>query len=221
MAEVGAAAAAPPGDDLGDRRAGLGATPAARTHSRPGAVGRPGGRVGRVGGRARADRPPGRRDRSRPRQRPRRGSRSTTDGTLRLVGGGVELAGVGRIVDGGEAGDSYNYGPPAERCPRRAPARRGDRGRARRAASRRDRRHARRYDWPRGLAADAQGRDASTVRTDGPPAPRDPSRRAVRARPDRRSTTRRAITACGSMSRCRRASRAPRPRGSSRSSIGA
>ncbi|MEO8208288.1 MAG: alpha-mannosidase [Chloroflexota bacterium] len=35
------------------------------------------------------------------------------DGTLRLAGSGSELAGVGRLVDGGEFGDSYNYGPPA------------------------------------------------------------------------------------------------------------
>jgi len=35
------------------------------------------------------------------------------DGTFRLSGGGVNLAGVGRIVDGGDFGDSYNYGPPS------------------------------------------------------------------------------------------------------------
>jgi mannosylglycerate hydrolase len=35
------------------------------------------------------------------------------DGTLELAGGGVALAGVGRLVDGGDAGDSYNYAPPA------------------------------------------------------------------------------------------------------------
>jgi mannosylglycerate hydrolase len=35
------------------------------------------------------------------------------DGTFNLAGGGVELSGVGRIVDGGDAGDSYNYAPPA------------------------------------------------------------------------------------------------------------
>jgi alpha-mannosidase len=35
------------------------------------------------------------------------------DGTFRLAGGGVTLAGVGRIVDGGDLGDSYNYGPPS------------------------------------------------------------------------------------------------------------
>ena len=35
------------------------------------------------------------------------------DGTIRLRGNGSELVGVGRLVDGGEFGDSYNYGPPA------------------------------------------------------------------------------------------------------------
>jgi len=35
------------------------------------------------------------------------------DGTFSLSGGGAELTGVGRIVDGGDAGDSYNYAPPA------------------------------------------------------------------------------------------------------------
>jgi mannosylglycerate hydrolase len=34
------------------------------------------------------------------------------DGTLSLAGGGVTLSGVGRLVDGGDAGDSYNYAPP-------------------------------------------------------------------------------------------------------------
>jgi alpha-mannosidase len=36
------------------------------------------------------------------------------DGTLDLVGGGRELSGVGRLVDGGDAGDSYNYAPPRD-----------------------------------------------------------------------------------------------------------
>src|SRR5439155_2516234 len=35
------------------------------------------------------------------------------DGTLAIDGGGVHLAGVGRLVDGGDFGDTYNYGPPA------------------------------------------------------------------------------------------------------------
>jgi alpha-mannosidase len=35
------------------------------------------------------------------------------DGTLTIEGGGVRLAGAGRLVDGGDYGDTYNYGPPA------------------------------------------------------------------------------------------------------------
>ena len=34
------------------------------------------------------------------------------DGSFRLTGAGSTLDGVGRMVDGGEFGDSYNYGPP-------------------------------------------------------------------------------------------------------------
>jgi alpha-mannosidase len=36
------------------------------------------------------------------------------DGTAHLSGGGSALVGVGRLVDGGDFGDSYDYGPPAE-----------------------------------------------------------------------------------------------------------
>jgi mannosylglycerate hydrolase len=36
------------------------------------------------------------------------------DGGLALRGGGVTLEGVGRLVDGGDAGDLYNYAPPAD-----------------------------------------------------------------------------------------------------------
>jgi alpha-mannosidase len=35
-----------------------------------------------------------------------------TDGTLTLDGRGRRLVGVGRLMDGGDAGDFYNYGPP-------------------------------------------------------------------------------------------------------------
>jgi alpha-mannosidase len=35
------------------------------------------------------------------------------DGTLALEGSGARLTGVARLVDEGDAGDSYNYGPPA------------------------------------------------------------------------------------------------------------
>jgi alpha-mannosidase len=37
-----------------------------------------------------------------------------SDGTFDLVGGGRELVGVGRLVDGGDVGDSYNYAPPPD-----------------------------------------------------------------------------------------------------------
>ena len=36
------------------------------------------------------------------------------DGTLRISAGEVVLAGVGRLVDGGDAGDLYNYAPPGQ-----------------------------------------------------------------------------------------------------------
>ncbi len=108
----------------------------------------------------------------------------------------------------------------AGRCPRRAPARRGGRGPGCRAASRRDRR-----DEDLRLAPRPGGRRPGSRRVHGPdhgpPAPRDPSRRAVRACPDRvrqpgaRSPRAVPCPAAGS------ASRAPRPRGSSRSSTGA
>jgi alpha-mannosidase len=35
------------------------------------------------------------------------------DGTLRVTGAGRRLTGVGRLVDGGDAGDLYNYAPPS------------------------------------------------------------------------------------------------------------
>ena len=35
------------------------------------------------------------------------------DGSLTLSGGGTQIAGVGRLVDGGDVGDAYNYAPPA------------------------------------------------------------------------------------------------------------
>jgi mannosylglycerate hydrolase len=38
--------------------------------------------------------------------------RVAPDGTLTVDGGGVTVEGVGRLVDGGDFGDSYNYAPP-------------------------------------------------------------------------------------------------------------
>ena len=43
------------------------------------------------------------------------------DGTLRLRGNGSELVGVGRLVDGGDFGDSYNYAPPSNDRPVETP----------------------------------------------------------------------------------------------------
>ncbi|MGI8693036.1 MAG: hypothetical protein ACR2JK_09075 [Geodermatophilaceae bacterium] len=38
-----------------------------------------------------------------------------SDGTLSIIGrDGTALTGVGRLVDGGDAGDTYNYAPPAQ-----------------------------------------------------------------------------------------------------------
>ena len=88
------------------------------------------------------------------------------DGTLRLsAADGAATAGVGRIVDGGDFGDSYNYGPPAadtmvERPTASAvqvdllgPAR----GRLR---------IGRTYAWPRGVAADGSARTPETESTE-------------------------------------------------------
>jgi mannosylglycerate hydrolase len=84
------------------------------------------------------------------------------DGTFRLDGGGSRLAGVGRLVDGGDFGDTYNYGPPAE-------DRRIDRpsavvvqpieiGPIRGAVE-----IVARYDWPVGLRADGGARSEATA----------------------------------------------------------
>ena len=43
--------------------------------------------------------------------------RVTADGTLDMIGAGRELRGVGRLVDGADVGDSYNYAPPADDAP--------------------------------------------------------------------------------------------------------
>jgi mannosylglycerate hydrolase len=79
------------------------------------------------------------------------------DGRLAIEGGGVRLEDAGRIVDGGDYGDTYNYGPPAEDVLVDrplivvvAPLERGPvRGSLDIVA---------RYDWPIGLAADGSTR---------------------------------------------------------------
>jgi alpha-mannosidase len=84
------------------------------------------------------------------------------DGTLRLsAADGTTVAGIGRIVDGGDVGDSYNYGPPptdaivevAERCDVSLDFAGPVRGRLRIVRS---------YAWPRGSDADRAARTEET-----------------------------------------------------------
>jgi mannosylglycerate hydrolase len=87
------------------------------------------------------------------------------DGTFRLSGGGVDLEGVGRIVDGGDLGDSYNYGPPSPDVIVEAPtAVEIDAGAAGPLLGRLTVR--RRYDWPVGMDADRGTRTDGTVPTE-------------------------------------------------------
>jgi mannosylglycerate hydrolase len=87
------------------------------------------------------------------------------DGTFRLSGGGVTLDGVGRIVDGGDAGDSYNYGPPPGdrivEVPDLVDIRGGALGPLRAELT-----VIRTYAWPRGLSPDASSRSERTVETE-------------------------------------------------------
>jgi mannosylglycerate hydrolase len=91
--------------------------------------------------------------------------RVAADGTFSLAGAGVQIRGAGRLVDGGDAGDSYNYGPPAadrlvdaptsvERWVRTGGPLVGELV------------VTRRYEWPRGLAEDRRSRSPETVATD-------------------------------------------------------
>jgi alpha-mannosidase len=88
--------------------------------------------------------------------------RARDDGTLTIEGGGVRLDGAGRLADGGDYGDTYNYGPPTEdRLVERpsavtvAPGAAGPlRGSLEVEA---------RYDWPLGLADGGAGRSAATA----------------------------------------------------------
>ncbi|MER7932869.1 MULTISPECIES: alpha-mannosidase [unclassified Streptomyces] len=88
------------------------------------------------------------------------------DGTLEVTGAdGTVLTGVGRLADGGDRGDSYNYAPPAHDVLVSEPSRVGvellDRGPLRARL-----RVTRVYDWPAALAAgDRDRRAADTVAT--------------------------------------------------------
>jgi mannosylglycerate hydrolase len=88
------------------------------------------------------------------------------DGTLRLAtADGVVADGVGRVVDGGDYGDSYNYGPPANDVVVDRPASVSVRTdlagpvRGRLVVSRS-------YAWPAGVAADGSARTTETERTE-------------------------------------------------------
>ncbi len=87
------------------------------------------------------------------------------DGTFELSGGGSTLRGVGRIVDGGDFGDSYNYGPPAADTVVETPG--ATATRAIETGPLRGRLEiVRRYDWPTGLEADGSARASTTAPTD-------------------------------------------------------
>ena len=87
------------------------------------------------------------------------------DGTFRLSGGGVALDGVGRIVDGGELGDSYNYGPPDPDVLVEQPTEVGvEVASTGPLLSRLTVR--RRFDWPVTIDARERVRSATTVPTD-------------------------------------------------------
>ena len=84
------------------------------------------------------------------------------DGTLTIKGGGVTLAGVGRLVDGGDVGDSYNYAPPTtdmliER-PLRVGIELGEAGPLRGHLV-----VTRSYAWPAGVLDDLSARSTETV----------------------------------------------------------
>ncbi len=85
-----------------------------------------------------------------------------TTGTLQLTAAdGTSVDGIGRIVDGGDVGDSYNYGPPPkdtivdvpERCDVRMDLSGPVRGRLR---------VSRHYSWPRGSHAGGGARSTDT-----------------------------------------------------------
>ena len=82
------------------------------------------------------------------------------DGTLRVRAGEVVLEGVGRLVDGGDAGDLYNYAPPEHDLvvaePERVEVVAGARGPVRGELA-----VHRTYRWPVGLDADGSARAGS------------------------------------------------------------
>ena len=86
------------------------------------------------------------------------------DGTLTIRGAdGTTLLGVGRIVDGGDRGDSYNYAPPARDVLVDAPAAVGVRA-VETGPLRGIVEIVREYDWPGCLADDRDERSERTAR---------------------------------------------------------
>jgi len=87
------------------------------------------------------------------------------DGTLHLEADGVTAHGIGRVVDGGDFGDSYNYGPPASDTIVDEPlsvAVRADLAgpvRGRLIVTRR-------YAWPAGVAPDGSARSGKSEPTE-------------------------------------------------------
>ena len=86
-------------------------------------------------------------------------------GVFSLVGGGVTLAGVGRIVDGGEYGDSYNHASPQrDRLidqPRSVTARVLEAGPIRGRLE-----IVRHYDWPSGILPGGEARTDTDLATE-------------------------------------------------------
>jgi mannosylglycerate hydrolase len=88
------------------------------------------------------------------------------DGTLRLESAdGTTVSGAGSIVDGGDFGDSYNYGPPAHDSVVDAP--RSVKTDVELHGPVRGRLRVRRtYDWPVGIEPDGSARSSDTVPTE-------------------------------------------------------
>lgn len=89
----------------------------------------------------------------------------TADGTLDVTGAdGTVLHGVGRLVDGGDRGDSYNYGPPAQDVlvsePTQVAVDLLENGPLRSRT-----RVTRVYEWPAALSSDRDRRSGRTVPT--------------------------------------------------------
>ena len=84
------------------------------------------------------------------------------DGTVTLESDGVRLVGVGRLVDGGDFGDTYNYGAPASdrliERPSTVVTKATEHGPLRGAVE-----IVARYDWPVGLQPGGEMRSETTV----------------------------------------------------------